>query len=285
MQLLLNAILATGLYALIGVGFLLIYRTAGFFCFAHAAFVSCGAYAVFAARTGLGVSLLPASLIAVFTVGLLGAGLYLVVFRSLAKRKASPLVQMVASLGIYVMVENALAMTFGDHVTSIRQGVPEFTLSLGGGRLTGVQGFSLIVETTAIVAVVAILRATRAGRNIRVLGCNPDLAECIGIPQVRTNMMVFGMAAGLGALAGILIALDYDATPTMGMEPFLLGVVSVVLGGGVSVAGTLVGAACLGVVLQLAAWVVGSQWQQGAAFLLLIGFMVFRPLGIVRRKG
>ena len=283
-QLFFNSVIAASVYALVGVGFSVTYGTLRFFDFTQAVIFTVGAYFSFVFATCLQLPLLLAVLLAIAANALFGVGVHTVFSLRLRKRGASPLVLLLASMGLYVLLQNGLSLIFGDHIRSIRPGVVQEGFHVMGARITGTQ-FLTIACCTVILAVVSLaLRKTSLGKAIRAVANSPALAEMCGIRSERVVVACFAMSSALAAVAGILVALDVDMTPTMGMKPFMMGVVAVIIGGVDSIPGIALGALLLAMAQQFGVWKISSQWQDAIAFAVLLVFLIFRPQGFFGKK-
>jgi branched-subunit amino acid ABC-type transport system permease component len=128
------------------------------------------------------------------------------------------------------------------------------------------------------------LKYTKKGQAIRAVAIDPELARVSGIESDRVILSTFALGSAMAGVAGILVALNVDMTPTMGMNALLMGVVAVIIGGIESIPGIALGALFLGMAQHLGAWNVGSQWQEAIAFAILLIFLLFRPQGFLGKK-
>jgi branched-chain amino acid transport system permease protein len=283
-QILLNALIAGSVYALVGIGFSLIYGQTRFFHFAHGAVFASGAYAVFFFMEVCRIPF-PASvaLAIAFTAGL-GILLDLCFYRRLRRKGASAIILLLVSLGVYVAFENLISMCFGDQAKSIRLGAVYEGINVLGGRITLIQ-MAMISTSILLVVILAWLQGkTRIGRVMRAVACDPVLAAVSGIESDRVILWTFALGSALAGGAGILVALDVDVRPTMGMNPLMMGVVAVIIGGVGRISGVALGALLLGLAQHLGVWKIGSQWQDAIAFVILLVFLLFRPQGFFGKK-
>ena len=125
---------------------------------------------------------------------------------------------------------------------------------------------------------------SRIGRNIRAVASNPELSNVLGIHSDRVILWAFGIGSALAAVAGILIAFDTDMTPTMGFHWLLYGVVAMIIGGVGSNWGLAGGALLLATAQHLAAYYIGSQWMDAVAYIILILFLLVKPLGFSGKR-
>jgi branched-chain amino acid transport system permease protein len=124
----------------------------------------------------------------------------------------------------------------------------------------------------------------KIGRNIRAVASNPELSNIFGINSDRVILWAFGIGSALAAVAGILVAFDTDMTPTMGFRLLLYGIVAMIIGGVGSTWGLLGGAFLLAAAQHLAAYYIGSQWMDAVAYVILILFLIWRPLGFSGKR-
>ncbi len=283
-QIIANALIAASIYFLVGVGFALIYRTAGFLHFAHGAVIAVGAYAAFLLADQASCPLLLAAIFSVGLCAILGVLTFLCVHRSLIRKRASALVHLLASLGTYIVIQNVISLTFGDDARALRSGRVVEGFIFVGARITSVQLLAIGTSILAGGLLWAVMRRTSAGRSIRAVADNQELAEISGLSSIRTIAFCFAAGSGLAAAAGILSGLDTSISPTMGLHPLIMGVVAVVIGGQRRVMGVAVGAVLLAVAQNFAAWAIGNQWQDAIAFVILLAFLLFRPEGFMGKR-
>jgi branched-subunit amino acid ABC-type transport system permease component len=131
-----------------------------------------------------------------------------------------------------------------------------------------------------LLTLTLLLRKTRIGRNIRAVASDAALADLSGIDSNRIILIVMGLGSFLAAVAGVLVALDVDMTPTMGMQPLMLAVVATIVGGVRNLWGIALASLLLASAQQLTAWQIGAQWQECAAFVILVAFLLAWPKGL-----
>ena len=119
---------------------------------------------------------------------------------------------------------------------------------------------------------------------MRAVANDAELARVSGINSGRMILWAFAIGSGLAAVAGILVALDVNMTPTMGMNGLMIGVVAVVVGGVESLPGTVLGALLLGFAQHFGVWAISSQWQNAVAFVVLLALLLVRPQGFLGKK-
>lgn len=276
--------LAAATIILTAIGFGLVYRVAGFFHFAHGVVFTAGAYLSFTFNVWLGIPPLFSILLAVALSTLLGMLMEFLAYRPLRSKRSSRFVLVLVSLGIYIGLENVVSMIFGNETRSMRWGPVRTGMSILGARTTFVQ-IAIISVSVCLVAIVSILlRKTKGGIAMRAVAADCTLASVSGIESQRVILWTFGLASALAGTAGVLVALDVDMTPTMGMRALMLGVVAVIIGGIGSIPGMALGALFLGLAQHFAVWKIGSQWQDAIAFIILLAFLLLRPQGFFGKR-
>ena len=283
-QLILNGIIAGSAYALLALGFGLIYSVTHFFHFAHGGIYTIAAYATFFAATQLGLSL-PGAI--VFSIGLsaaLGASIDLSVYRRLRVRKAQNTVFLLASLGLFILFENFISIIFGDDTKSIRHGLVSEGLPILGARITPIQIVIVGVSVALCFLTWFALHTTPMGRMARAVSNDAELARVVGVNSDRVVLSVFAIGSMLAGVAAIVRSLDSDMTPTIGFEALLMGVVAMIIGGVGSVSGAVLGGLFVGLVRNLGVWKLPTEWQDAIVFVVLIAFLLLRPQGFMGRR-
>ena len=150
-----------------------------------------------------------------------------------------------------------------------------------GSRLTSAQLSMIGLAVGAFLILWLVLYFSRAGVKLRAIASDVKLAEAMGLntDSVRLGAMIVGSA--LAGLFGTLLALDLDVSPGMGLQPLMMGIVAVVIGGIDRVVGIMLGALMLGAIQNLGVWFISSQWQDAAALTILLAFLLCRPQGIL----
>jgi branched-chain amino acid transport system permease protein len=283
-QILLNAVIATSVYTLVGLSFALIYRVVRFFHFAHAGVFTAGAYAVLFLTTNSTIPFLLAAFLGTLASLILGCLMELGIYRPLRRGSATPVVLLVSSLGLYIVVQNCISLFFGDETRNIRPSDLVYTLELWGARITSIQLVTICTAIVIVALVVILVKKTRFGIAVRAVANSPELASIVGIDSDRVVLLSFALGSWLAGIAGILVALDVDMTPRMGLNALLMGVVAVIVGGLESVPGVVLGALLLGLAQHLGVWKIGSEWQDAIAFVVLLAFLLFKPEGFLGKK-
>jgi branched-chain amino acid transport system permease protein len=284
MQILINILTTSSTIALMAISFAIIYQIVRFFHFAHGIIFTAGAYFSFFFIVALKLPLLLAIFLSAMICAIFGCLIELAIYRPLRHKNSSPLIFLLSSLGVYILFQNIISMVFGDETRSIRTSAVQEGINFLGARITAVQIAVICLSIVLIIILEVFLIRTRTGKSVRAVANDLELADILGIKSNVVILWVFAIGSALAGLAGILVALDVDMTPTMGMTPLMMGVVAVIIGGMNSITGIAFGALLLSTAQHLGAWYIGSQWQDAIAFVILILFLLFKPEGFFGKK-
>lgn len=283
-QLILNIFITASTLLILSLSFSLIYSVSKFFHFAHAIEFTFGAYFVYWLEVFLGLPLWLSIPLSIALCGLLGAAMHYAVFDPLRKRYASSIVLLVASLGVYIVLQNVISLAFGDNVRSIHTWSITEGINIAGGSITRIEVINIILSVMIFIILSEALSRLRIGKSLRAVSADPELAEICGIDKDLIVLVSFVAGSALAGVAGMLVALDVDMTPTMGMHALLVAVVAMIIGGTGSNRGILLGVIFLAVAENLAVWFFGSEWEEVVAFGILLVFLLIKPEGFMGKK-
>lgn len=284
LQLIANGVAIGAGYLIVALGFALIYKVARFFHFAHAIiFTSCPYFAVWL-RNGtysLGAYSFAAAVVLAAAMGCL---MEVLVFAPLRRRGASPLVHLLASVGLYVVLQNALSLVAGDHTQSLRlqqiqPGHQVFGIVLTNAQITAIVAGGILLNLTAFIT-----SRTQFGKQMRAVADDSELASVVGVHATSVRLLTFALGSALAGCAGIVVALDIDMTPTMGMDALLMALVAVIVGGVKNSWGIALGALFLALAQSLGVWKTDSRWQSLIAFVIMVVFLLVRPQGFLGKS-
>lgn len=282
-QLLANGLVTGCAYALVALGFALIYNTTGIFHLAHGAIYAVAAYLFYSFHVLWNVPLVGAALLAVGIAAILGVLMDEMVHVPLDERDSSMLIHLLSSLGLYIAIVNVIAIFYGNGTKVLSSGAQP-TYSMGGVILTKIQVATVLVAVLLFIGLVVLLRKTRLGQQLRAMRDDPELVSVIGLNPRTLRRAVFGLGSALAAVAAVLQGLDTGIDPRIGLAAVLNGAVAVIIGGIGLFEGTALGAVVLGLLQSIAVWQMSSQWQEAVTFGVLILFLLFRPQGILGTK-
>jgi branched-chain amino acid transport system permease protein len=282
LQLAINGVVLGSVYAIIALGFSLIYGATRIFHFAHGGIYACSAYIayIFLIRLGfpLGVAI-PASM---FFTALLGVFLDWIVYEPLIDINASPLVLMISSLGLFIVMENVLALIFGSDPLVMRLGEVKEGIRLGTAYVTPSQVHIVLSTVLMSGILVFFFKKTRMGVSVRALASNPDLAESLGMDVKKIRYITFAVGSALAAVASVLVSIDVSTIdPVMGFNAILMATFAIIVGGVGNIPAAAGGGFLLGVAQHFGIWKISSEWEMAILFLILFIFIIFRPKGLL----
>ncbi len=282
-QLILNSIIAGAIYTMVALGFNLIFGTVKFFDLGYGALTTVGGYAVFLFYKKLGFHIALAVGFGTLAAGCLGYLIYLAVYRELRNRKASNMVLLVASLGVFTVVQALVAMLFTSQFQTLSTGGTHRVFEIYGAVITEVQ-LTILVSGLVIAALLALaMKLTLFGKAVTAVADDEEVAKIVGINTSKVIGIVFFIGGMIAGLAGILVGFDTGIEPTMGMALLLKGVIASIIGGIGNIYGGVLGAFLLGFVENFGIWKISGEWKDAIAFVLLLVFLLFRPQGILKK--
>lgn len=283
-QLILNSIIAGAIYAMIALGFNLIYGTTKFFDLGYGALTAVGGYSVFYFYKTLGLNLYVSILLGVIIAGVVGFVVYRLVYSPLRAKKSSGMVLLVAALGVLTAIQAIIAILFTSQFQTLSQSAgSENVFNVFGGVITQTQLITLILGVLIMVGIGLVFRFTLFGKAVKAIGDDEEVSQIVGINTNKIIGWVFFIGSAIGGLAGILIGFDTGIEPTMGLSLLLKGVIASIIGGIGNVYGGVIGAFLLAFIENFGIWQISGEWKDAIAFAVLILFLLFRPQGILKR--
>jgi branched-chain amino acid transport system permease protein len=279
-QLLVNALIAGSTYSLVGIGFGLIFSTARFFHMAQGGTITVAGYITYTLAVLLKINQGLSFILAIGSVAILGGAMELLVFRQIRHSQGVATIQIIASLGILVVLQNLVSLLFGDDVRVLDAQTVSAGIQILSARITNVQIAIVMTNLAVWLLLWFTLRHTRIGRMVRAVADDAQLAEIFGISVDEVILLTFIVGSSLAGSAGILIASDIGLTPLLGFQALFMGVVSAIAGGITSPTGTMLAGFLLGLLLQISGWLLPTEWQDAITFTILILFLMLRPQGI-----
>jgi branched-chain amino acid transport system permease protein len=278
-QLLAAGITMGAIYALVALGFVTIVRASQIINFAQGEFVMLGGVVTFFFIKGAGVPYPLAALMAVMVVVIIGFLLHLLVIYPL--RKASVLILIMATVGASMVLSNTSALLFGTLPKALPSFSGDLPLEIGGLRIA-TQSLWVIGATFVVFLLLYLLsHRTLVGKAMEASSTDPLGADLAGIARNLMIFFAFGVSAGMGAIAGVLVTplfyTSYNAGTLLGLKGFI----AAVLGGWGKNSGAILGGFVLGIVESVSIAFIPSGYKDGVAFVVLLLILYFRPKGIL----
>ncbi len=283
-QLILNGIIAGSIYALVALGFAVIYRTVKFFHFAHGVVYTAGAYLAYTFSISFGINPVLSFFFASSLAGIIGLSIDRLVYYPLRRQKAHDLVFLIASFGVFIFIQNLIQLIYGAQVLTLRSGSVKEGHQLFGAVITDIQILILIVSCLILGILWLFVQNTKLGKATRAVSDDPIAACVVGIYPEKIILYSFAIGSVLAGAAGILISLETNIGPTMGLNAILKGIIASIIGGIGSIPGAMLGGFFLGIVENLGIYWIESGWKDTIAFAILIIFLLFKPGGILGIK-
>jgi len=298
LQQIINGLTLGSVYAVVALGYTMVYGIIQLINFAHGEVVMIGAMVAFSVITALAgtamppVSILLAGVFAAIPVCMLvGYAMERIAYRPL--RGAPRLAPLITAIGISIILQHVALLVWSRNPLAFPQIIPLTSFDIGGAIITGVQIGIMLTSLLMMVGLTLMVYRTKLGIAMRATSQNPQVAGLMGIDINRIIAFTFIVGAALGAVAGVMVGTYYGvAHYTMGSLLGLKAFSAAVLGGIGNLAGAMLGGILLGVVEALAAGyigdltnnVFGSNYQDVFAFLVLIAVLVFRPSGLLGER-
>lgn len=280
-QLTANGLIAGSIISLVAASFSLIYSTNKFPHFSHGALVAAGGYLFFTFVNLLGLSLISSVLLTLIFSGIIGVVIYYGLYHQLELRGASMVILLIASIALMILIENLLLLFYGADVKSMDLIPVETGLTVLGANITNLQIGILLVSVILFIGLYLFVRFTRLGKIMRAVADDPELAKISGVDPVKMKAYSFVIGSMLAGIAGILIGLEQNLTPTMGTNLIIKGFTGAVIGGISSIPGAILGSYLLGFAENFGIWYLPSGYKSAIAFTLLLIFLLFKPKGIL----
>ena len=280
LEILIVGAVSSAIYAMLAVGFTLIFGVARVLNLAHGSFYALGAYGAYFFTSHLKLPLLPAALLSIALVAAFGIVIERVFIRPM---RSSQLAVLMITLAVALVVEQALFLTFGSEYRN----VPAFVdakFNIGGVDVGGARLLALGVSVVVIAALWLFIQRTRLGSAILAISQDPVAAEYMGIPSDRIFAIVMGISAALAATAGILAGPFLTVQPTMWLLPIVKAFAIVVVGGLGSIPGSILAALMLGYAETIVGYTISSAWTEIVSVLATLLMLIFRPAGFFGRR-
>jgi branched-chain amino acid transport system permease protein len=284
-QLLLNGLVAGSLYALVAVGFALIFGATRHFHISHAGVFSSAGYLAVIATRDIGLPGMVAALVGLVLAVLLGVTLVRFLYVPLGRRGGQGFVLFLVSLGALVIVDNLFTVNMGARPAKLALGDWFHRgVDLGPWSMTMGQ-IAFVVLTLALFAVlVLVLSKTQAGKLIKAYSGNPEFVEVVGRRPRRVLVLVYAAGSLLAALAGLYVAADTGMQPGLGETYFIISIMAVFIGGIGSIWGAFIAAMTLGILQNILLIRIDAEWTLAVIFVLFLVLITLSPGGLTALK-
>ncbi|MCQ2361675.1 MAG: branched-chain amino acid ABC transporter permease [Acidaminococcaceae bacterium] len=282
-QQLINGVSLGSIYALIALGYTMIYGIMKLINFAHGDIYMLGAYFGYWAITGLGLPFLPAIVLAMIGAAVVGIIVERLAYRPM--RNAPRIAILITAIGVSFLLEYGMILFVSPQPRTFPPVFEATVYHLGPLVVNSQQIIILIISLLLMGLLTYIVNHTTAGKAMRAVSFDADAARLMGINIDRTIAMTFAIGSALAAAGGVLVGVYYNSIdPLMGMTPGIKAFVAAVLGGIGIIPGAMLGGIILGVVEALVAGIGLSTFRDAAAFLILIFILLYKPAGLLGKN-
>ena len=282
-QTLISGLSLGSIYALIALGYTMVYGIAKMLNFAHGDIIMVGAYAVIVVVFNLAMPAYVAILVSILVCALLGVLIERLAYKPL--RQAPPLTVLITAIGVSYLLQNVALLVFGSEQKAFPV-IFEFPpLTLGQVTIDGITLATLIVTATIMVLLTLFISKTKLGKAMRAVSEDKEAAGLMGISTNRTITITFAIGSALAAFASIFYGATYVyIKPTTGSMPGIKAFVAAVFGGIGSIPGAMLGGILLGVIEQLSKTYVSTLWSDAIVFGVLVIVLVVKPTGLLGKQ-
>ena len=282
---LINGISLGSVYAIIALGYTMVYGIARMLNFAHGDIIMVGGFTVFTIVTTMGGSPVVGILASVVVCTVLGVTIERVAYRPL--RDASPLAVLITAIGVSYLLQNVALLIFGSNARQFTSVITVPALKLAGGKLS-ISSVTIVTILSCIVIMAALMtfiNKTKMGQAMLAVSEDRGAATLMGINVNRTISVTFAIGSALAAVAGVLLCSAYPSlSPYTGSMPGIKAFVAAVFGGIGSIPGAFIGGILLGIIENLAKAYISSQLSDAIVFSVLIIVLLVLPTGILGKK-
>ena len=277
---LINGLRTGSIYALIALGYTMVYGIAKMINFAHGDIIMVGAYTLFVGSITLGLNPVLAVILTIIVCAALGIVTEKVAYKPL--RNAQPLAVLITAIGVSYLLQNLSLLIFKATPIPFGSIIKFPSVSIGGINISGVTIVTFIVTIISMVALTLFINNTKQGRAMRAVSEDKGAAALMGINVNRTISQTFAIGSALAAVAGILYIAQYESLqPTLGALPGIKAFVAAVLGGIGSIPGAMLGGLVLGIIESLSKAYISTRLADAIVFGVMVIVLLVKPSGLL----
>lgn len=275
----LNGLSTGGMYALVAVGYTMVYGIAKMINFAHGEIIMVGAYIAYICSTMLGLPVILSVLLSVIGCSLLGVVTEKVAYKPL--RNSGGLSVLITAIGVSYLLQNIFLVLFGSAAKTFPTYIPSGTVNFIGLTISYVSILSLVLTAICTFALLVFINKTKVGKAMRAVSEDKGAAELMGINVNQTISLTFAIGSGLAAVAGIIYGMSYSLiNPYIGSMLGIKAFIAAVLGGIGSIPGAMVGGLVIGVAEAFTIAYISSTVSDAVVFGILIFILLVKPAGL-----
>ncbi|MBO4991486.1 MAG: branched-chain amino acid ABC transporter permease [Firmicutes bacterium] len=283
LQQVVNGLSLGSIYALIALGYTMVYGIIKLINFAHGDIYMLGAYIGFAVVTIGGLGFFPALIIAMVLCAVIGIVTERIAYKPL--RNSPRITLLITAIGVSFFMEYIMVYFVGANVRAFPDVLPKTQYRLGS-IVINLQQIVIILTTIALMVLLQfIVHKTKIGKAMRAVSADRDAAELMGVKVDRTISATFAIGSALAGAGGVLVGIFYNSiNPLMGMMPGLKAFVAAVFGGIGIIPGAMIGGVSIGVIETMVSGYGSSMYKDAVVFAILILVLIFKPSGLLGKN-
>ena len=282
-QALLNGLTLGSIYALIALGYTMVYGIAKMLNFAHGDIIMVGAYSVIVTVMQLKLHPILAIVISILVCAVLGVAIEFLAYRPL--RQSPPLAVLITAIGVSYFLQNIALLLFKSEQKAMPKLIDLPEIRIGEFTLDGVTLLMIAVTAVIMVALTLFINKTKIGKAMRAVSEDKEAAGLMGISVNRTITITFAIGSALAAVASIFYGASYVyIRPTTGSMPGIKAFTAAVFGGIGSIPGAMLGGILLGLIEQFAKVYISTLWSDAIVFGVLVLVLVVKPTGLLGKQ-
>lgn len=283
LQQLVNGFSLGSIYALIALGYTMVYGIIKLINFAHGDVYMVGAYVGFAVTTYTNVGFIPALIVSMVACAFLGMAIEKIAYKPL--RNSTRIAVLITAIGISLLLEYLMMYFVGAEVKSYPKILSTAVLKLGNIIISMQQIYIILTALALMIILQYIVNKTKVGKAMRAVSADPDAAQLMGIKVDSTISFTFAIGSALAGAGGVLVGIYYNSIdPLMGMMPGLKAFVAAVFGGIGSIPGAMIGGLSIGLLETLVSGYGNSMYRDAAVFAFLIIILILKPSGLLGKN-
>lgn len=280
---LINGISLGSVYAIIALGYTMVYGIAKMLNFAHGDVIMVGGYMAFCASTYMGIGAIPSIIFSIVVCTILGIVIEKLAYKPL--RQATSLAVLITAIGVSYFLQNLALLIWSSNPKSFPNMVGLSSLTIGDTTISGTAIVTILANIVIMIVLTLFTGKTKMGKAMRAVSEDKGAAELMGINVNRTISMTFAIGSGLAAIAGVLLCSAYPTLmPTTGSMPGIKAFTAAVFGGIGSIPGAMVGGILLGVIEIFAKAYISTELADAIVFAVLIIVLIVKPSGLLGKK-
>lgn len=278
-----NGMRSGSIYALIALGYTMVYGIAKMINFAHGDIIMVGAYTLYVSIAKFNMPVWLAVITTIIVCAVLGITIERIAYKPL--RKAPSLAVLITAIGMSFLLQSIALLIFNANPITVKSIITLKAVTIGGVTITGTTMVTLIVTFVCMVALTLFINKTKAGSAMRAVSEDKEAAQLMGINVNKTISMTFAIGSALAAVAGIMFVCQFQSIkPTLGALPGIKAFVAAVLGGIGSVPGAMLGGILLGIIESVSKAYISTELSDAIVFGVLVLVLLVKPSGLLGKN-